>query len=154
MAAPTVIPGTKLLILIGGGGNSPPDSPELFSEPCGLTTKNFNLKSSTNTTLLPDCLDPSLPAWEAKDINALSAEVTGTGVMACESFHTWVDWYLSATSRNTRIQLVSPASLPLSLGYFLGTFLITDLKYGGVRGQKVTLDVTLANDGAVSFLAA
>lgn len=80
--------------------------------------------------------------------------MSGSGVMAVESFHTWVDWYLSATSRNTRIQLVSPTLLPLSLGYFLGTFILTDLKYGGQRGQKVTLDITLANDGAVTFVAA
>lgn len=153
MAQPTVIPGTKLLVLIGAGGDSP-GSPDVFSEPCGLTTKNFTLNASTNTTLIPDCVDPSLPAWEAKDVNALSAEVTGTGVMAVESFHTWVDWYLGATERSARIQLVSPTSLPLSLGYFLGSFILSSLKYGGVRGQKVTLDVTLVNNGALSFVAA
>ncbi len=154
MTAPTVIPGTKLLILIGPGGDSPQGSPDVFTEPCGLTTKNFTLAASTNTTLIPDCADPSLPAWEAKDVNALSAEVTGTGVMACESFHTWVDWYLGATERSARIQLVSPTTLPLSLGYFLGSFLLTSLKYGGVRGTKVTLDITLVNNGAVTFVAA
>src|SRR5215831_10863109 len=144
MTAPTVIPGTKLLILVGAGGNSPvsPDA-EVFQEPCGLTTRNFRLNASTNTTLIPDCADPSLPAWEAKDVNAISAEITGNGVMAVESFHVWVDWFLSATSRNCRVTLVSPTSLPLSLGYFLGTFILTNLTYGGVRGQKVTIDITL-----------
>jgi len=154
MAQPTVIPGTKLLILIGIGGDSPSGSPDVFSEQCGLTTKNFSLSASTNTTLIPDCLDPSLPAWEAKDVNALSAEVSGSGVMACESFHTWLDWFMGATERSARIQLVSPTTLPLSLGYWLGSFLLTDLKYGGVRGQKVTLDITLVNNGALTFVPA
>ena len=153
MAAPTVIPGTKLLILVGTGGDSP-GSPDVFSEPCGLTTKNFNLTASTNTTLIPDCTDPSLPAWEAKDVNALSAEVSGSGVMATESFHTWMDWFMGATDRSCRIQLVSPTTSPLSLGYWLGSFLLTELKYGGVRGQKVTLDLTLVNNGALSFVVA
>jgi hypothetical protein len=153
MAAPTVIPGTKLLVLVGSGGDSP-GSPDQFSEPCGLTTKNFTLAASTNTTLIPDCIDPSLPAWEAKDVNALSAEVTGTGVMAVESFHIWADWFLGATERNARITLVSPTTLPLSLGYFQGSFILSSLKYGGVRGTKVTLDVTLVNNGAVFFVAA
>jgi len=153
MAAPTVIPGTKLLILIGVGGDSP-GSPDIFAEPCGLTTKNFSLSASTNTTLIPDCINPDLPAWEAKDVNSLSAEVTGTGVMAVESFHTWLDWFLGATERSARIQLVSPTALPLSLGYFLGSFILSELKYGGVRGQKVTIDLTLVNNGALTFVAA
>ena len=153
MAAPTTIAGTKLLILVGTGGDSP-GSPDVFSEPCGLTTKNFALSASTNTTIIPDCLDPSLPAWEAKDINAISAEVSGNGVMAVESFHAWSDWFLGATSRNCRIQLVSPTTLPLSLGYWQGTFFLTSLTYNGVRGQKVEIDVTLQNDGQITFTAA
>lgn len=153
MAAPTVIAGTKLLVLVGTGGDSP-GSPDLFSEPCGLTVKNFALTAATNTTLIPDCADPSLPAWEAKDVNSLAAEVTGNGVMAVESFHTWLDWFLGATVRAARIQLVSPTSLPLSLGYFLGDFLLTNLTYNGTRGQKVTIDVTMQNNGAVTFVAA
>ena len=87
-------------------------------------------------------------------MNALSAEVSGSGVMACESFHTWLDWFMGATERSARIQLVSPTTLPLSLGYWLGSFLLTDLKYGGVRGQKVTLDITLVNNGALTFVPA
>src|SRR5262245_41579189 len=99
MTAPTVIAGTKLLILVGAGGDSP-GSPDVFSEPCGLTTKAMAFSLSTNATVIPDCADPAAPAWEAKDANAISAEVTGTGVMAVESFHTWADWFLGATSRN------------------------------------------------------
>lgn len=148
MAQPTVIAGTKLLILVGGGGNSPPDSPEVFAAPCGLTTRNFSLKASTNTTLIPDCDDPEAPAWEAKDVNALSADVSGAGVMAVESFHVWNDWFMSATSRNVQIKLDDS-----SLGQWEGTFIITDLKFGGQRGQKVTVDITLANDGAVIWNA-
>ncbi len=139
MAQPTVLVGTKLLILVGNG-----NSPETFAQPCGLTTRNFNLKASTNTTLIPDCDDPEAPAWEAKDVNALSADVSGAGVMAVESFDTWNDWFMAATSRHCQIKLDDDA-----LGQWEGSFIITDLKYGGVRGQKVTLDVTLVNDGAV-----
>src|SRR5262249_3845147 len=153
MAAPTVIAGTKLLILVGAGGDSP-GSPDVFGEPCGLTTKNMNFTLSTNTTVIPDCIDPSLPAWEAKDANAIAAEVTGSGVIVGESFHTWADWFLGATSRNIRIQLVSPAANPLSLGYWQGTFFLTRLTYNGVRGQKVQIDITLASDGQITFVAA
>lgn len=143
MAQPTVLVGTKLLILVGDG-----NSPETFSEPCGLTTKSFDLGASTNSTLLPDCDDPSAPAWEAKDVNALSATVSGSGVMAVESFDTWQEWFMSATARNIQIKLDDSA-----LGQWEGSFIISALKYGGQRGQKVTIDVTLVNDGAVSWNA-
>lgn len=142
MAQPTVLAGTKVLILVGDSG-----SPEIFAQPCGLTTKNFTLSASTNSTLIPDCADPEAPAWEAKDANALSAQVSGSGVMALESFDTWKDWFLSANSKHCRITLDDP-----SLGYFTGAFLLTSLKYGGVRGQKITLDITLDNDGQVTWV--
>lgn len=153
MAAPTVIPGTKLLILVGSGGDSP-GSPDVFSEPCGLTTKNAALTAATNTTIIPDCIDPSLPAWEAKDVVSLAMEVTGTGVMAVESFQTWNLWFLGGTERACRIQLVSPAGFANYLGYYLGNFILSSLTWGGVRGQKVTIDVTLSNNGAIVFVPA
>lgn len=142
MAQPTVLVGTKLLILVGDGA-----SPEVFGEPCGLTTKSFTLTASTNTTLIPDCDDPEAPAWEAKDVNSLSASVAGSGVMAVESFDTWNDWFLGAIAKHAQIKLDDDA-----LGYWSGSFILTSLKYGGTRGQKVTLDIELANDGAVVWV--
>jgi len=139
MTQPTVIVGTKLLILVGDGG-----TPEVFSQPCGLTTRAFDLAATTNTTLIPDCDDPEAPAWEAKDVNALSAQISGNGVMAVESFDTWNDWFLSASSKHIQIKLDDPA-----LGYWSGSFILTSLKYGGERGKKVTIDVTMVNDGTV-----
>lgn len=153
MTAPTVIPGTRLLVLIGAGGDSP-GSPDVFSEPCGLTTKNFVMNATTNTTLIPDCTDPSLPAWESKDVNALNSEVTGNGVMAVEAFHAWTDWFLGAQTRAARITLVSPAAMPLSLGYFQGNYVLSKLQYNGVRGQKVVIDITMVSDGPLTFVPA
>jgi predicted secreted protein len=144
MAQPTVLTGTKLLILVGDG-----ETPEVFSQPCGLTTRTFDLAASTNTTLIPDCLSPDLPAWEAKDVNALSATVSGSGVMAVESFDVWNDWFMGATSKNLQVKLDNAA-----LGHWAGSFILTSLKYGGQRGQKVTVDITLVNDGAVVWVPA
>lgn len=144
MAQPTVIAGTKLLILVGDGAG-----PEVFAAPCGLTTSGIDFSASTNTTILPDCLDPELPAWEAKDVNALSASISGSGVMAVESFAIWNDWFQDSVGKNVQIKLDHA-----DLGHWVGKFIITSLKYGGQRGQKVTVDVTLANDGAVTWVDA
>lgn len=139
MAQPTVIAGTKLLLLVGNGA-----SPEVFAEPCGLTTKAFDLSASTNTTLIPDCADPEAPAWESTDINALSAQGSGNGVMSTESFDTWNDWFLSGEGKNMHIKLDHA-----SLGYYSGSFKLTSFKLAGTRGNKVLVDLSFKNDGAV-----
>lgn len=100
MAQPTVIAGTKLLVLVGDGA-----SPEVFTAPCGLTTQTFSMTAATNSTVLPDCLDPELPAWEAKNIVSLAAQITGTGVMAVELFDLWNDWFIGAQVKNAQIKL-------------------------------------------------
>jgi predicted secreted protein len=142
MAQPTVLPGTKLLILVGDGA-----TPEVFAAPCGLTTSGIDFTASTSTTLIPDCDDPEAPAWEAKDVNALSAQVTGTGVMAVETFDLWNDWFQAAEIKNVQIKIDDAA-----LGHWAGAFILSSLKYGGQRGQKVTLDATLVNSGAVAWV--
>jgi len=144
MAQPTVLAGTKLIILVGNEA-----SPEVYSEPCGLTTRSFEMAASTNSTLIPDCAAPDAPAWEAKDVNALSATISGAGVMAIESFTVWNNWFLSGLSKTCHVKLDHS-----SLGYWLGNFILTSLKYGGERGQKVTIDVTMVNDGAVTWVPA
>jgi predicted secreted protein len=142
MAQPTVLAGTKLLILVGDGA-----TPEVFSQPCGLTTRGITFNASTNSTLIPDCDDPEAPAWEAKDVNALSAQVSGSGVMAVESFDTWNDWFQAAEAKNCQITLDDP-----SLGHWQGQFILTSLKYNGQRGNKVLLDITMDNNGAVPWI--
>lgn len=144
MTQPTVLPGTKLLILAGNGA-----SPEVFTQPCGLTTRKFSLKASTNSTLIPDCDDPEAPAWEAKDVNALSATISGDGVMAVEAFNYWNDWFMGALSRNAQIKLDHP-----SLGHYAGSFVLTSFEQTGSRGNKIQVSVTLENNGAVVWVPA
>lgn len=144
MAAPTVIAGTKLLVLVGDGA-----SPEVFAEPCGLTTKSFDLAAATNTTLIPDCADPEAPAWEAKTVSALSATISGSGVMAVEAHTTWEAWFMSALAKHVQIKLNAASGL----GYYSGSFILSAFKYTGERGQKVTVDLTMVNDGTVTWTA-
>lgn len=144
MAKPTVIAGTKLLLLVGNGAG-----PEVFAEPCGLTTKSFDMSASTNTTLIPDCDDPEAPAWESTDVNGLSASGAGTGVMSTESFAVWNDWFLSAQGKNMQIKLDHA-----SLGHYAGSFKLTSFKLAGTRGNKVTVDLSFKSDGEVVWVAA
>lgn len=142
MAQPTVLAGTKLLILVGDG-----TSPENFAQPCGLTTRGMAFTAQTNSTLVPDCDDPEAPAWEAKDVSSLAAQVTGNGVMAVEAFDIWNDWFQSAEAKNCQISLDHN-----DLGHWAGQFILTSFRVTGQRGQKVTVDITLDNNGAVPWV--
>jgi predicted secreted protein len=144
MAQPVVLPGTKLLLLVGNAA-----SPEVFAEPCGLTTKSFDLSASTNTNLIPDCADPEAPAWESTDINALSATLSGSGLLAVGSFDIWRDWFMSGEGKNMQIKLDHA-----SLGHYVGSFKLTQLKHTGTRGNKVTIEVSAKADGAVTWVDA
>lgn len=142
MAKPTVIAGTKLLLLVGDGA-----SPEVFGEPCGLTTKSFNITASTNTNLIPDCDDPEAPAWESTDINGMSAVVAGNGIMAIEAFNKWNEWMLSSQGRNMQIKLDHP-----DLGHYVGSFKLTQFNLSGARGNKVLVDISAKADGEVEWV--
>jgi hypothetical protein len=141
---PTVIDGTKLLILVGDGG-----SPEVFTTPCGLTSNTFSLTAATGSTVIPFCDDPSAAAFDAKTVTSLSAQVTGSGVMAVESFAVWNNWFLSGQAKNAQIKLDNAA-----LGSYQGPWVLSSFKLVGTRGQKVTVDVTIDNSDIISFVPA
>lgn len=138
---PTVIAGTKLLILVGDGA-----SPEVFSQPCGLTSSTFSLTSATGSTVVPWCDAPEDAAWDSKEVTSLSAQVTGSGVMAVESFAIWSNWFLSGASKNAQVKLDDPG-----LGYYTGPWILSSFKLTGTRGQKVTVDITLDNSDIVTW---
>lgn len=144
MAQPQVLAGTKLWIMVGDGA-----SPEIFSQPCGLTTRGIAFTAQTNSTLVPDCDDPELPAWETKDVSSIAAQVTGNGVLAVEAFDTWNDWFQTAAAKNCQITLDDPG-----LGHWAGSFILTSFRVTGQRGQKVTVDITMDNNGAVPWVPA
>lgn len=143
MAKPTTVKGSKFLILLGDQA-----SPEVFSAPCGLSTKGIDFSASTNDVNVPDCDDPDAPQWTERVINALSASVTGSGVMAAESFAKWKDWFLAADSRNVQAKIDE-----VTLGYFSGAFVLTGFRVTGNLGEKIQVELTMQNDGQVTYTA-
>lgn len=141
---PTVIPGTSLLILVGDGA-----SPEVFAQPCGLTSNAFSLTAATGSTVIPFCDDVEAAAFDSKTVTSLSAQATGSGVMAVESFDTWNDWFLSGNAKNAQIKLNNAA-----LGQYEGSWVLSSFKLTGTRGQKVTVDITLDNADIVTWVPA
>lgn len=141
MAKPTTLPYSKMIVYVGDGG-----SPENFDDPCGLTTKGLDFTGAAGEAVVPDCDDPDAPAWIERAMRSLSGKITGTGILAVESFIVWRDWCLSGLPKHCRVQLVGTG-----LGYYSGSFLLTSFSIKATHGEKVTIDVGMDSDGQIIF---
>ena len=139
MAQATTYPFSKFLVKIGDGA-----APEVFTDPCGLTSKGLTRTANLNDTNVPDCADPDAPSWLGRDVVSYQANIAGAGVVAEESFDTWEDWWNAGETRNVRIELGSPAEYAWIMPAKLQEFSIT-----AERGQKVQMAVNIVSDGAV-----
>lgn len=143
MAAPDTLRGTKLLIKLGNGA-----TPEVFAAPCALTTKGFNRSSSTNEFNVPDCADPDAPVWTERVKGAISAGVTGSGLLAKESVPAYESFFEQVDARQIQIVLdydVAPIS-------YQGAFHMTTLNITGEQDGLISVEVEFASSGEVSQL--
>jgi predicted secreted protein len=144
MAKPTVLSSSKLLIMIGDGAGS-----EVFTAPCGLTTRGINFSKETNDTNIPDCDDPDAPAWAGRDVVSLSGSVSGSGILAKEALATWRGFFFSTEPKNCRVMLDGGTGW----GYWAGSFHCTTFNVTGELGDKVQVEIELQNDGEVTWVA-
>lgn len=144
MAKPTTLAAGDFVIKLETSEGS-----GVFSAPCGLTSKGFNQTATTQETVVPDCDDPDAPASVERAIDALSAEISGSGVLAMGSRNTWETWYRSGLKKKCRVYL--DTTLANSGGYWEGYFVLTAFNTGAQRGQKVTVEVTMASDGDITW---
>jgi len=135
------------IVQVGDGA-----SPEVFSAPCGLTSRGINKSASTNEQTVPDCADEDGAAWTARSTDALSAEISGSGVMDRDAYALWNEWFESAEARNVRVVVVG--NLAAGGGHHAGAFILTAFNSTGERGQRVNVEVTLSSDGAVLWVPA
>lgn len=138
MTQATTYPFSQFLVLIGDG-----NSPEVFADPCGLTSRGFERTANMNDTNIPDCDDPDAAAWLGRDVISYAATLSGSGVVAAESKSTWEDWWDSTLSKNIRIELGASTA-------WQGAFKIASMKITSERGQRVTFEISLVSDGVVS----
>jgi predicted secreted protein len=148
MAQPVTFNGSKLYIQIGDGATPT----EVFTAPCGLTSRGITFTKDTNDTTVPDCDDPDLPAWTERSVSALSWEATGSGVLAAAALPTWWDAFNSTESVNVRIGIDAPPAD--NGGYWAGAAHLSSFNPSGELGDKVQVAVTFTSDGAVTWVDA
>lgn len=137
MAKPTTHTSGEFIIQIEST-----NSPGVFEAPCGLNSKGYNQSASTQDTTVPDCANPDAPAYVERAVDAISGEISGSGILSEEAFPTWQGWLDSGLRRSVRIYPMGS-----SKGYWGGYFLLTAFNVSADRGQKVQVEVTMVSDG-------
>jgi len=146
MAKPKTAAWYKMLIQVGDGG-----SPEVFSAPCGLTTRGINFSAETSDTTVPDCDNPSLPSWTERVARALSGSISGSGVLALDAHDVWRDWFMTGEARNCRLKLDVPAAD--GGGHYAGRFILTTFNLGASEDDgKISVEVELQSDGEITWV--
>lgn len=145
MATAQTIPFSGLRVLIGDGAST-----EVFAAPCGFTERSLSLSKELGSTNVPDCTDEDKASWTERDVIAKSAEISGQGVLDVTSLITWQGRFTSDVSFNVRIEVWRAA---VKTGHWAGRFHIESLEVAGTRGERVTIQVGMQSDGALSWTA-
>lgn len=144
MALATVYPFSQFVILVGDGA-----TPEVFDDPCGLTTRGFTRTANMNDTNIPDCADPDKPSWLGRDVVSYQAAITGAGVVAKESMPIWEGWWKDGTTKNIQIMLGKSADLDKMV--WQGPAKLQELAITAERGQKVNMNINIVSDGEIAL---
>jgi predicted secreted protein len=116
-----------------------------YTAPCGFTSKSFTQTKSLSEVSLPDCDDPDAPIVLGRDVESISASVSGEGVLAASSVLTWQDGYESTESVAVKIEI----EFSTGTVTWTGRMHIESLEMGGEQGGRVTLNVSMQSDGAL-----
>lgn len=139
MAKPATIKGTEVYIKIGNGAD-----PEVFTHPCLINTqRGIQFQSNGTDVEVPDCDDPSAPAWTDHEKTGLSATITGAGKLDTTSILTYDTWFRGNDAKNVQVWCAAK-------GYWQGGYKLTDFQVTGDRnGDKAEVSLSLKSHGVV-----
>lgn len=135
------------LMMIGDGA-----IPEVFSAPCGFTTLTLTVNIATNDTNVPDCNDPSLPAWLVSDEVSKQMVLSGDGVLDTDAFQTWRTWLLAGGEKNIRWFTTGVAAN--GGGWFSAPGIMSTYSENGQRGQRWNLSSAITLNGKPTWTPA
>lgn len=116
-----------------------------YTAPCGFTSKSLTLSKSLSEVALPDCDLPDDPIVLGRDVESISASISGEGVLAASSVETWLDAYESTESVAVKVEI----EFSTGTVTWTGRFHVESLEIGAEQGGRVTLNVSMQSDGAL-----
>jgi hypothetical protein len=130
-------------VLLGNGA-----SPEAFAAPCGFTERSFSLNRELAETNVPSCSDEDAPSWLERDVTSMSATISGQGVLDVSALSVWLDVLNTTVSVNARVELWREG---VKVGTWAGKFALESFETSATKGERVTVNVTMQSDGAVTY---
>lgn len=127
-------------------------TPGTYVAPCGLTERSITLTKETNDVNTPDCTNEDAASWIERTVASKSVTISGEGVLARESLPRWQAAWEDDDGFNARVEIAGTALQ--GGGHYTGKFHLTSYEIGATKGERVTVSVELASDGAVPFTPA
>lgn len=147
MAQVKTLPGEKLLVQIGNGG-----SPETFAHPCMINTdRGIQISSETSEIIVPDCDDPTLPAFKEILKDGMSLQVSGGGTLHTPDIEDWYEWAISDIAKNVKV--VFDVTGANGGGSITVPMKLTQFNINATRKQNANVEVTLMSHGTPSAWA-
>lgn len=125
---------------------------EAFTAPCGFLELSMTVNIEINTTNVPDCLDPDLPAWLQSDEVSKQMVLAGNGVLDTDAMQDWRDWMMAGGEKNIRWKTNGTAIN--GGGYFQAPGILSTYEETGARGERWSLSVGVTLNGKPTFTAA
>jgi hypothetical protein len=122
---------------------------ELFAALCGLTKFDLDVDKDINTVVIPDCLNPDLPAWAGTEVASLAWSASGEGVLAKESWEEIEAAGLASTARNVRFRLVGLGSGGATPDRMFSGAAHIKFSISGELGNKWQVSIEITGDGAL-----
>lgn len=146
MAAVKSLVGEKILIQIGDGATPT----EGFAHDCLINAeRGLQMGADTTEVIVPDCDDPSAPAWKEIFKDGISIQVTGGGVLHTASIETWFNWMKLDSAKNVRIKFDTTGAM--GGGYIQVPMKLTQFNVTGARKNNSTSEVTLMSHGPATW---
>lgn len=134
--------GRTLLIQIGDG-----ETPEVFKNLCGLTTRSFNMSANEVDTTIGNCENPAETPQKTAEPGIKNRTFSGSGKYVAKAetgaFITHVN---NATKFNAKV--IVPG-----LGTYTGSWFVSDFEFSGELEGNMDFSSTFVAAGPLAFVA-
>lgn len=134
--------GRNLLIQIGDG-----NSPEVFTNLCGLKTRSFDISTASVDTTIPSCTNPGGPVQKTSRPGQLSRTFTGSGAFVAGANMTlFMQHVIGGTVFNATV--IVPG-----LGSFVGPYFVSSSTLSGDVDPNMEFNATFEAADVLAFTA-
>lgn len=143
MAKPVTVRFGKFFVRLSDGA-----IPAVFTAPCGFTSKSFTRSKTLGEVNVPDCDDPDAAAWVERDVQSMSASISGEGVLAKSAVPVWETALANTDSVEAEVELEYPDG---SSDIYTGFFHVESFEITGALGERVNVSVSMQSDGPITY---